>query len=161
MPVIMEISSLSMEERLELWKQRKNNGKSMSSGSRNVKSKSLCLEDTNSKLVRKRNRKYINSAMSSSAPTTPHTKHNPTASKSFEIQKRTKKENDDPNLKEHDTSEQVEKDSDRRLSGVSGIASDMQSLQIDSPGTASVLPPRSMYCLLKSKSLQVSTVTLH
>jgi hypothetical protein len=108
--MLMEISHLTMEERLNLWKQRKKNaageGQSPRAGIISAKTtpnkaiaKTTPIEVPNAKLMRKRNRKYINSALSTPQPTTPHPQHNnPNPNKNFEIQKRTKKENDDPNF---------------------------------------------------------------
>lgn len=110
--MLMEISHLTMAERLDLWKQRKKAAQGAqqtavaSKGhTTTAKGQNTTLQvvpNAQTKLMRKRNRKYINSALSSPQANTPLPKCNPNPKMSFEAQKRTKKENDDPNFSKED-----------------------------------------------------------
>ena len=126
-----------MAERLKLWKQRKNNGGASETGTVDeegtITSKRLStsVEGPNGKVIRKRTRKYINSALSTPQAVTPHPQSNPNPNQSFE--KRTKKENDDPNLvaAEGKKSTLMKKSDTSDVDGITDIDGGMQALCLD------------------------------
>jgi hypothetical protein len=157
-----------MEERLQLWKQRKSSGlKNPKAGDLAAKTattpkKTPVLEasgsgsgsGSTSKLMRKRNRKYINSALSNTHSishtlplthsTTPHTKHNPMSNKScFEIQKRTKKENDDPNFNNRGDHGKISMNNSELENNIIGIDDGMEDMHISNVSNTSQDVPSS------------------
>ena len=116
--MLMEVTHLSMEERLKLWKERKNEAKKNL-----VSNKLVSNSNAEGKTPRKRNLKYVNSSLSSDSRTSPHCNNN--MNKAIQTQKRTKKENDQNNENIiNSMNESKQRDS------LSGIKSDMNDLHI-------------------------------
>lgn len=122
----METTNLTMEERLEVWRQRKKNTGGGNCGGRSASKANVDI--SNCKLARKRNRKYINSSLTGPQPTTPHPHHN----KTFEIQKRTKQENDFPDSKhEKGTPRHCAPLKSSPGGGIAGIDGSLQDMHLE------------------------------